>query len=95
MGRTITPTYRVEFKDNVSGHYWNTQAWNGNSDGRATAQNLETWRNRYNKSFQSDGNNFHCSKSVGRIIHISEARLIRQASGDVVATTKMPMFEVI
>ena len=95
MGRTSTPTYRVEFKDNTSGHYWNQQSWDCRQDGTPTEANLEQWRIRYNASFQSDGINFHCSKSLGKVIHISEARLVRQATGQIVVATRMPMFEVV
>ena len=95
MGRTITPVYRVEFKDNTSGHFWNQQSWDCRRDGKPTETNLEQWRIRYNASFQSDGANFHCSKSLRRVIHISEARLVRQAGGRTVAATRMPIFEVV
>lgn len=93
MGRTITPTYRVEFKDNTSGKYWNSQSWESKAYGQPTDTNLESWRQRYNKSFGIEGVNFHCSRSVGFIIHIHTARLIRQATGEIIATTTMPAFE--
>jgi hypothetical protein len=90
MGRSITPTYRVVYRDNTSLN-WRTMAWRG----KASAERLEQWRLGYNKSFNPGGVNWHVSKGLGVVVHISHARIVRQATAQIVAETKMPMFEVV
>jgi hypothetical protein len=112
MGRSITPTYRVEYQDNnqpsaikiVSGSqtiaslpgslHWKSMIWD-KRDGRPTEENLEKWRRDYNRSFNPGGSNWHVSEAVGHVIHISKARIVRQKSGQVVATVRASMFEVV
>jgi hypothetical protein len=89
MGKVITPTYRVEYRDNAS-RSTSAMHWRG----RATQKRLEQWRQDYNKSFNPGGVNFHVSQALGVVVHISHAWIVDQRSGDVVAKTKMPMFEV-
>lgn len=97
MGKSYTPTFRVEYRDNTNAQIlsFNPMAWDCKMDGRPTVANLEKWRQGYNKSFNPGGVNFHVSKEIGVIIHISNAKLIRQSTGEVVAETAMPMFEVM
>jgi len=44
---------------------------------------------------QPGGVNFHVSDSRGVIAHISTVRVIRQSTGEVVAESNAPLFEVI
>lgn len=109
MGKTVTPTYRVEYRDNllvmgktsadcrsrIDGHPVLTMAWNGKMDGRANKVNLERWRCGINASFYPPGMNAHLAKAYGIVPHISFARLVRQRDGAVVAEVRAPMFEVV
>ena len=94
MGRTVTPKYRIEVRANgltvMSDYPWDSKHY-----GRATDKNLEKWRTGMNASFQPGGVNEHISEARGTIPHISVAKLICQRTGEVVAMTKMPVFEVV
>jgi hypothetical protein len=90
MGRSVTPTYRVVYRDNTSLN-WRTMAWRG----KASAERLEQWRLGYNKSFNPGGVNWHVSQSLGYVLHITKARLVHQKTGTHVAFVNMPMFEVV
>ncbi len=92
MGKSYTPKYRVEYRDQA-GHYH--MAWHHKRDGVANADNLEKWRKTYNRSFQHDGTNAHIAQARGTIPHISRAELILQKTGAIVAQVTMPMFEVV
>lgn len=93
MGRSFTPKYRIEFKDNLSPRSgW--MAWETHY-GKPTQANLEKWRKAMNASFQKDGCNFHVSQSSGILVHYSSAKIVRQSDGQIMAETKMPMFEAI
>lgn len=93
MGRIVTPTYRVEYRDN-SQPQWKPMIWDCKLYGRPTMANLEAWRQGYNRSFGPDGHNWHVSQAVGYVIHINRARIIRQKSGEIMAAVTMPLFEV-
>lgn len=109
MGKIITPTYRVEYRDNllamgktsgdcrsrIDGRPVLSMAWNGKEDGWANETNLEAWRKGYNASFQPAGSNAHLAAAFGIVPHISFARLVRQSNDTVVAEVRMPMFEVV
>ncbi len=92
MSRTTTPTYRVEPTVNVGSisHF----AWHYDQDGCANEANLEKWRQGYNKSFQVGGVNGPRNET-DVIVHISSARLIHQKTGELVAETHAPTFEII
>jgi hypothetical protein len=91
MSRSTTPTYRVEVTANKPmGNF----AWHGKQDGRATEANLEKWRQSYNTSFQIGGVNGPRNDD-DIIVHISSARLIRQSTGEQVAETRAPSFEIV
>lgn len=109
MGRTVTPKYRVEYRDNllsmgrtrpdavsrVDRKAVNIMAWKAKEDGRANAENLAKWRNGFNASFQADGSNAHLAEAFGAIPHIHFARIVRQSDDSVVAEFTAPMFEVV
>jgi hypothetical protein len=92
MGRSATPTHRVESTVNVGSIM--PMAWNCKQNGRATEDNLEKWRRDYNESFQPGGVNGP-RNGTDVILHISSARLVHQSTGRIVAETKAPMFEVV
>lgn len=91
MSRDTTPTYRVEVEANRPMGMF---GWNGRQDGAATEANLEKWRQSYNESFQVGGVNGPIAGD-DIIVHISNAKLIRQSTGEVVAEVKGPAFEII
>lgn len=88
MGKSYTPTYRVEYRDQTG---WNTVLWKG----KASAKALEAWRVQMNESLRPGGVNDQIGKALGFTPHVSHAKLIHQASRQVVAEAKMPMFEVV
>ena len=92
MGKSYTPTYRVETKDNTS-FYWNRAAWNVKEHGRATNNNAEAYRVKLNESYQIGNVNEHISKAEGKLVHVSAVRIIRQSTEEVVATANAPLFE--
>ena len=100
MGRSYTPKYRVEYRDNtmfshgVPSLYPQSMAWDTKRDGKPTNANLEKWRKAYNESFNTGGVNFHASQGTGVIIHIYKAWIIEQKTGAWVTQTDAPMFEV-
>jgi hypothetical protein len=98
MGRSITPTFRVEYHDNpfakVDLNVRHSFSWNTKAYGRPTNANLEKWRTAMNKSYAAGGVNEHVSEMLGYAVSISAAQIVRQASGEVVATYTAPMFEV-
>ena len=93
MGRTSTPTYRIEAASNV--HGLELFGWDCRRNGRPTDTSAEIYRERLNQSFTFGGHNFHLSESAGIIIHVYEIRIVRQKTGEVVACAKAPMFEVV
>lgn len=88
MGKTITPTFRVEYRDQQG---WHSECW----DGRATDKRAEDWRIARNASMKTGGANEHIPPFLGFIPHISHVKIVHQRSGTVVAEAKMPMFEVV
>lgn len=104
MGRSYTPKYRVEYRDNllamgvsapdmrgVDGVPCHSQAW----DGKPSQKALEDWRLMMNKSFQPGGSNWHVSQAFNSIPSIFYASIVRQSDRKVMFTTKAPMFEVV
>lgn len=87
MGKSYTPKYRVEYRDQSG---WHSQCWSG----RVSDKHAEDWRVAMNKSFQPGGNNAHISEAVGYVLHVSRVLIKNQRSGQTVARAVMPMFEV-
>ena len=88
MGKTITPTYRLEMWDN--GHK-SQMAWSGRPSNKALAK----WIQRYIKSLQKGGVNYHISLGKGYIPVPHKARIVRQKTGEVVSTWTAPKFMAI
>ena len=87
MGRTTTPTFRVE----IDGR---RMAWNHKDSGRATDANLERFVIVYAKSHEADGVNEHISLSLGHVPYPTTARIVRQATGATVASWTAGAFQV-
>lgn len=93
MGRSVTPTHRVEVVTNVG-----TQtpfSWNRKDSGAPNVKNLAKWREALNASFAPKGVNAHLSDALGVVLHVSKATLIHQRSDDIVAVVNAPLFEVV
>lgn len=88
MGRSITPKYRVEAKEQ------NGKAWAASWRGRATEKRLAEYVAGTNESMKPGGVNEHVSRAVGFIPVIREARIIEQRTGEIVAHYKAPLFQV-
>ena len=86
MGKSTTPTYRVEF--NVQAFIRN-MAWS-RKDGRPTDSNLAALVAGYEKSTMPGGVNEHLPS-----LNISGASIVRQATGETVAEYKAATFQVI
>lgn len=110
MGRIVTPTHRVEYRDNllalgktigdgsavINGKRQRVaiMTWN-REDGPPTQDNLAKWRDTYNASFQPGGANAHLGEAFGAIPHIHYARVVHQGTDRVVAEITAPAFEVV
>jgi hypothetical protein len=92
MGKIITPTYIVIHKDQLGTH---TVIWHTKLYGRPNVNNLENWRKRFNDSMKIHGCNYHVSKSLGFLLHVSEAEIRNQKTGITVCAVKAPLFESI
>lgn len=93
MGKTITPKYRIELSF-VSFTARRKEiarfAFMVKEHGAPTVENAKKWRDSMNKSFET--HNSHLSKTQSLF---SNATIIRQSDGAVVAEYKAPMFEVV
>ena len=100
MGRSMTPTYRIETWEGLNTSKtpsvimgWNVGGLNGY--GKPTAKNLAEWMKKYNDSYKFGGVNYHCSERAGVIIHAYKARIVRQSTGEVISEWQMEDFEEI
>lgn len=88
MGRSITPKYRMETRENIgSGVY----SW----DGRVSVKALERKVMGLNQSFLPGGVNEHVSRLHGIVPYISYARIVNQRTGETVAEWNAPAFQVL
>jgi len=85
MGKSITPKYRLE----VDGKpfLWNCGIGTNN-------ESLEKWIYKFGKSFEIGGVNEHVSRFLDYIPYPSEAKVIVQKTGQVVAYWKAGLFQV-
>lgn len=86
MGRTYTPTFRLEM-DGVT-----AATWDGKK--RPTNDNLRTFVMDYAASLKLGGVNEHISKALGYIPYPGWARIVRQSNNEVVAQWKAGLFQV-
>lgn len=98
MGKSYTPTYRAEYKDQTG--KWNMIHWNSTKrpgvstpHGKPTNENAEKLRQALNRSFAPGGVNEHVSKGAGFVVHVTEIVVVRQRDGNVMARACAPMFE--
>jgi hypothetical protein len=103
MGRSTTPTYRLEITGHTGNFTITNSAWHVQSrygipgDGRPSTDNLDRYVTAFEKSLRTGGSNAHLG-----IFLITSCRIIRQSTGKVVAEWKRseqrknePMFQVI
>lgn len=91
MGRSLTNTYRVEFRE-VGSMGITPLSWRCNESGRPSNETLAAYVDSLEKSSLPGGVNYH--PTVGEIV-VRHAWITHQATGDVVATYNQPMFKVI
>lgn len=92
MGRSTTPTYRVEVVANVPMSWF---GWDCRINGLPTAANAEKFRTGYNATFQPNSGHPNATTGDRVVPHISKVQVIRQRTGAVVAEAVGPMFEVV
>ena len=96
MGRSCTPTFRVEYRDNTLRHFqaphWLTYDYKRH--GKPDDAKAEAIRVSLNASFGPGGVNWHVSTARGVVIHITRLDIVRQADGEIVGTATAPMFEI-
>jgi hypothetical protein len=93
MGKSFTPTYRIEITDDKGEHRY---AWSVASYGKPTASNLKIYIQKYIESLKCPkGANCHVSKSLGYILEPNKARIVRQKGGQVVAKWEAEKFMTI
>lgn len=93
MGRSTTPTFRVEMSESglTTGKRYRWQgAWNSKYSGRPSDKNLAAYVAAHEASTRSGGVN----ECLGPM-KVNSAQVVRQSSGEVVATFTAPAFEVI
>ena len=88
MGKSITPTFRIE----ASAGAVIPMIWDCKQDGRPNAANLETLVLDYIVSTYPGHPNEHISRSLGYIPVPNWARVVRQKTGEVVAQWTAPVF---
>lgn len=95
MGRSYTPKYRIElsFVD-FKGRQRKIDAfgWSCKRHGRPSEHNAKRFRDGMNESLEKGMSNEHLKH---RQSAYGTARIIEQSTGDVIATYKPPMFEVV
>ncbi len=101
MGKSYTPKYRVEYRDNtmvvdmhVPTMHPGRISWPSNL-GKPTNAKAEDLRRKMNQSFQPGDVNGHVSKSLDVVVHIYRLWVIEQKTGQWVAEANMPAFEVV
>lgn len=96
MGKSITPTYRIEIQDQTHRQERNApkMAWRSKDAGCANDANLKAYILAYAKSQEKGGTNEHISTILGDIPYPHAARIVRQRTGEVVATWQAGMFQV-
>lgn len=84
MGSSSMPTFRVEYN---STPYLASGSWRVKDNGRPSTKNLAAHVERLRASFLPGGANQHIGALWGYdALVIRSARVVRQATGDVVAT---------
>lgn len=79
MGRSVTPTFRVEL--HVLGSVYTPQAWPTKHAGRPSDATLKAYVEEFEASTRSGGVNAHLGEEF-----VMDAKVVRQSNGEVVAT---------
>lgn len=90
MGKTYTPTYRVEYYDQLGKH---TALWT--LPGKPTPDKLAAWITSYHASLKIGGCNEHLSKSYGFVPFAHKAFIIRQSTRKEICTWRAPLFVIV
>lgn len=85
---SITPTFRVELR--VIGSHWTPAAWPTKHAGRPSDATLAAYVASLEASTRPGGVNAHLGETVVRT-----AKVVRQSTGDVVATYEAPLFAAV
>jgi hypothetical protein len=88
MGRSTTPTYRLQITVAGRGAY-GPQAWNTKAYGRPSAATLATQVAAFEASTREVGYNAHLGAET-----VLRARVVHQFTGETVATYTAPAFAV-
>ena len=93
MGKSTTPTFRIELK--MNGNFNTSFVFDTKEHGRPTIGNAEKYRNGMNNSLKEGGTNYHITERQGFYKPYTDARIINQKTKEIVIEFKAPMFEVI
>lgn len=85
MGKSYTPTYRLELIDSAGR---SVQSWRG----KATDKRLFAYLRNYVKSLYIGGVNAHISEMYGFIPYPHKARIVRQNTDEIVCEWQAPTF---
>lgn len=88
MGYSTTPTFAVHFA--IPGQRWTPAAWNTKRDGRPSEATLARYIEALEASTAPGGCNAHLGK-----VTVTSARVVRQSTGETVATYEAPAFDVV
>ena len=100
MGKSVTPKYRVETKEyhpNSTSPHWQKMVWEVKSRtnvvgyGSPNTENLFNFIIRYSESFKPGGVNQH----IGFVPAITQAKIVNQFTGQIMASWTAPMFQVV
>lgn len=85
MGRTYTPTFRVNVTTDNPTVRVDAFGWTVKHQGRPTDDALAVWVAKYNESFAAGGCNEQISKTFGQT-SIVAAEIVRQSTDEIVAS---------
>jgi len=88
MGRSTTPTFRCEM--NISRGSMTPLAWDTKHAGRPSDATLKAFVEHFEASTRQGGVNAHLGPTV-----VWSAKVIRQSTGDTVASYQGPLFAVV
>lgn len=89
MGRTTTPTYRIQVQENINPGIWKDHGfWDKRSTerfGKPSNRGLELWMDGVNESFGPSGVNSHVGMVDGIQRQIIQAKVTNQITGEIKA----------
>lgn len=91
MGRSVTPTFRVETTGTIG---MTPACWNTKSYGRPSEKTAREYVEKFNESLEPGKCNEHIRKAYPNA-RMTGAKIIRQSTGEVVASYAAPMFQVV